>query len=918
MSVEVLETPASESTASAPAGKMRVVEARAFRGPNIYAYRRVIRMTLDLGELENYPTTRLGDFTDRLIETIPTLHEHTCSYGVHGGFVRRLREGTWLGHVIEHIAIELQCLAGTPVSYGKTRSTGDKEGEYYVVYSYVEEQIGFLAAHLALRLVDSLLPENLRGVERLDRLIPVELAGFDGTKPFDYQAELDELISVAQDLALGPTTQSIVDEAARRGIPALRLNSQSLVQLSYGKYQKHIVASTTPLTSNIAVEMASDKELTVRLLGDVGLPVPRNVLARSVDEAVAAAERLGFPLVTKPLDVSHGRGVSLNLNSADEVRWGYEQAAIYTKYVLVEQFLAGKDYRVLVINNKVVAAAERVPAHVVGDGVHTISELVDIVNADPRRGLGHEKVLTRITINQQAERLLEQAGFTMNTVLPAGQIFHLRSTANISTGGTAIDRTAEIHYTNSEIARRAARIIGLDIAGIDFITPDITKPIDEVGGGIVEVNAGPGFRMHLQPSEGTPRNVARPVIEMLFPEPEPARIPIIAITGTNGKTTTSRMVAHMLKLDGKCVGLTTTDGIYIDGELYKAGDTTGPWSARMVLKDPTIGAAVLETARGGILREGLGFDRCDVGAVLNVRADHLGLRGINTLEELARVKQLIVEVVRNDGFSVLNADDPHTWAMRDVAEGQIIYFSAAGADGGAERLGPHIAAGGCAVVAQPGVKGEMIAIYDGDQYIPLMWTHEIPATFEGQARFNVYNALAAAAIGHALKLRVETIRHALGSFSTTFFQNPGRLNVYDEHGFRVIMDYGHNPDALTNMAAMLSQMRKRYKRVIGVLGGTGDRRDEDIIQLGELAAGMVDHLIVKQDENLRGRPSGEAAGLIREGAMRGGLSERNITVVLPEPEAVDAALRMAQPRDLVVVFADLINDVWQQITSFQR
>ncbi|HSH38445.1 MAG TPA: acetate--CoA ligase family protein, partial [Chthoniobacterales bacterium] len=548
MSVEVMETLAPQQTSGTPAAKMRVVEARAFRGPSIYAYRRVIRMTLDLGELEEYPTSKLGDFTDRLIEIIPTLHEHTCSYGEPGGFVRRLREGTWLGHVTEHIAIELQCLAGTPVSYGKTRSTGEKEGEYYVVYSYVEEQIGFLAAHLALRLVDSLLPEQLRGVERLDRLIPVEMTGFDSTKPFDYEAELTELISAAQDLALGPTTQSIVDEAARRGIPALRLNSQSLVQLSYGKYQKHIVASTTPLTSNIAVEMASDKELTVRLLGDVGLPVPRNVLVRSVDEAVAAAERLGFPLVTKPLDVSHGRGVSLNLNTLDEVRWGYEQAAIYTKYVLVEQFLAGKDYRVLVINDKVVAAAERVPAHVVGDGVHTIAQLVELVNADPRRGLGHEKVLTRITINQQAERLLEQAGYTVNTVLSAGQIFHLRSTANISTGGTAIDRTAEIHYSNSEIARRAARIIGLDIAGIDFITPDITQPIDEVGGGIVEVNAGPGFRMHLQPSQGTPRNVARPVIEMLFPEPEPARVPIIAITGTNGKTTTSRMVAHMLKL----------------------------------------------------------------------------------------------------------------------------------------------------------------------------------------------------------------------------------------------------------------------------------------------------------------------------------------------------------------------------------
>ncbi|HEV3410658.1 MAG TPA: cyanophycin synthetase, partial [Chthoniobacterales bacterium] len=874
------------------------------------------RLTVDLGELERYPTTQLGDFTDRLLQYIPTLDTHTCSYGEPGGFVRRMREGTWLGHVIEHVAIELQCLAGTPVSYGKTRSTGEREGIYYVVYSYREEHIGLLAAYLAVRLVNSLLPERLQGVEQVERLLPEDVARRDISAPFDFARELEELTEAAFDLALGPTTQSLVDEAARRGIPYLRLNKQSLVQLSYGVFQKRIVASTTTLTSTIAVEIASDKELTNRMLNDVGLPVPRNKLVSSADEAVAAAERLNFPLVTKPLDVSHGRGVSLNLRTLEEVRWGYEQAASYTRWVLVEEFLQGKDFRALVINDKLIAVAERVPAHVVGDGERTIAQLVELVNSDPRRGIGHEKVLTRITINEQAQRLLQQAGYTTETVLPKGEIFYLRSTANMSTGGTAIDRTGDIHYENVEIARRAARVIGLDIAGIDIITPDITKPLSEVGGGIVEVNAGPGFRMHLQPSEGTPRNVARPVIDMLFPEPKPSRIPIISITGTNGKTTTSRMVAHMLKLNGKCVGLTTTDGIYIDGELYKAGDTTGPWSARMVLKNPTVSAAVLETARGGILREGLGFDRCDVGAVLNVKADHLGLRGINTVEELARVKRLVVEVVRRDGFSILNADDPHTYAMRDEAEGKIIYFSASGADGGAAKLRSHIAQGGCAVVAQPGVKGEMIAIYDGDQYIPLMWAHEIPATMEGHARFNVYNAMAAAAIGYAMRVSVETIRQALGSFVTSFFQNPGRLNIYDEHGFRVILDYGHNPDALENISAMVREMRPRYKRVIAMLGGTGDRRDEDILKLGELAGGMVDELIVK-DALLRGRKSGEAAELIRQGALRAGLPNDKIHLVLPEHEAVEAALRMARRGDLVFIFADEIRDVWQQITSFK-
>jgi cyanophycin synthetase len=898
---------------------MRVVETRVFRGPNPYGYRPVIRFTLDLEQLEQYPTSKLGDFTDRLLELIPTLHDHGCSYGEPGGFVRRLREGTWLGHVAEHIALELQGLAGTPVTYGKTRSTGERDGVYYVIYSYIEERVGLLSARLALRLIEHLLPEELRGIEGLERLTPDgAVPTSEPDSPFDYQAELEELIRLAERLALGPTTQSLVDEARRRGIPAIRLDDHSLVQLGYGKYQQRIRASVTGRTSNIAVETASDKELTNRLLHDVGVPVPRNVLVRSAEDAVAAAERLGYPVVTKPLDVSHGRGVSLNLQSAEQVRWGYEQAAQYRSAVLVEQFLTGKDYRILVINDQLIAAAERVPAHVVGDGTHTIAELVEIVNQDARRGIGHEKVLTRITINEQAERLMEQAGYSRDTVLAEGEVFYLRSTANISTGGTAIDRTAEIHYDNIEIARRAARVIGLDIAGIDIISPDITQSLREVGGGIVEVNAGPGFRMHLQPSEGVPRNVARPVIDMLFPPGTPARIPVVAITGTNGKTTTSRMVAHMLKMHGQRVGLTTTDGIYINGELYMRGDMTGPWSARMVLKDPTIEAAVLETARGGILREGMGFDRCDVGAVLNVQADHLGLRGVETLEDLARIKSLVVEVVRKHGTSVLNADDPLCVAMRERAGGRIAYFSLFGGDTGPEHLRDHIADGGVAVVCQPGVRGDMIAIYDGEQYIPLLWTHLIPATLEGKARVNVANALAATAIGYSMGVPVETIRQALRTFTTSFYQTPGRLNLFDEHPFRVLMDYGHNPAALAHMADLVKRLRPSHQRVIGVVSGPGDRRDQDLRQIGSIAAHMFDEVIIKQDKRLRGRQPGETAAIVRDGAIDGGLPESRVTVILPEAEAVNAALSRGQSGDLVVIFADQVTSVWKQIIYFGR
>jgi cyanophycin synthetase len=894
---------------------MQLTEVRVYRGPNLYGYRPVIRWTLDLEALEDCPTTKLGDFTDRLLEHIPSLYEHTCSYGEPGGFVRRLGEGTWMGHVAEHIAIELQCLAGTPVTYGKTRSTGHREGEYHVVYSYLEEQVGLAAGRLALRLIQSLLPDDLGTLSGLDLLDPDEGAP-DEDRPFNYQDELEELIRLAERMALGPSTQALVTEARRRGIPTIRLDEQSLVQLGYGRYQQRIRAAVTGRTSNIAVETASDKELTNRLLADVGLPVPRSILVRSADAAVAAAERIGYPVVTKPLDVSHGRGVSLNLLNADQVRWGYDVAAKHRSSVLVETFLPGRDYRVLVVNDQVVAVAERVPAHVTGDGKHTIAQLIDITNQDPRRGIGHEKVLTRITVNEQAERLLAQAGYTLETVVPPGVVFFLRSTANISTGGTAIDRTTEIHYDNVEIARRATRTIGLDIAGVDIITPDISQSLREAGGGIVEVNAGPGLRMHLHPSEGTPRDVAKPIISMLFPADAPARIPLLAVTGTNGKTTTARMVAHILKLAGKRVGLTTTDGIYIDGELYMRGDMTGPWSARTVLKDNSVDAAVLETARGGIVREGLGFDRCDVGAVLNVQADHLGVGGIETVHDLARIKSLVVEVVHKQGTSVLNADDPLCVEMCDQAGGRIAYFSLQDGREGPPHLTGHIAAGGLAVVLQKGAKGDMLTIYDAEHYIPLLWSHLIPATLEGKARANVANALAATAMTYALGIPVETIRQALRTFTTSFFQTPGRLNVYDGHPFRVLMDYGHNPAALEQMQDLLRKLRPNYKRIVGVLGGPGDRRDEDLRALGTLSAGMFDELIIRQDDRLRGRPSGEAARLVEEAAVAAGLPPSKITTILPELESVRYALDHARPGDLLVVFADTVTAVWKEIIYF--
>ncbi|GAC1650892.1 MAG: cyanophycin synthetase [Herpetosiphon sp.] len=895
---------------------MELRAVRIYRGPNQYGFRPVMRWTLELGMLENYPTDRLGDFGDRLLALMPTLEEHGCSYRTAGGFVRRLRDGTWLGHVAEHLALEIQNLAGIPVTYGKTRSTGGGPGEYYVVYSYREERVGLAAGWLALRLIQALLPDELRGITGLGRLSePGRLA--PASDPFDYHTELAALVELATDVALGPTTQSLVDEAQRRGIPTMRLDEQSLVQLGHGVHQHRIRAAVTGRTSYLGVETASDKALTNQLLRDAGIPVPANVMVHRADDAVTAARKIGYPVVTKPLDVSHGRGVSIDLRDETHVRWGFDVAAKHSSTVLVEQFLVGNDHRVLVVNDQVVAVAERTPAHVVGDGQHSVEQLVELTNRDPRRGVGHEKVLTRITINEQAERLMQAAGYGASSVLPAGEVLFLRATANLSTGGTAVDRTDDIHPTNVLIARRAARAIGLDICGIDMITSDIRRPLDEVDGGIVEVNAGPGFRMHLEPSSGTPRNVAAPVIEMLFPAGQSGRIPLIGITGTNGKTTTARMVAHVLKIHGKRVGLTTTDGIYVDGEHYLSGDLTGPWSARVVLKDPKVEVAVLETARGGMLREGLGFERLDVGAVLNVREDHLGLEGIDTLEQLAEIKVLVVEVVRPEGFAVLNADDPHCVAMASKAGGAVVYFSSQVERKRGTALEQHIDGGGIAVMLQGDTERPTIVIHDRGRVIELLRPDEIPATLGGFARANVQNALAATAMLYVQGVPIDVICQGLRSFSTRFEDTPGRLNVYEGHPFRVIMDYGHNAAALEQMSDLVQRLHPQHRRVVGVVAGPGDRRDEDLRALGRIAAGFLDEMVVREDASLRGRARGDVARLICAGAQEAQMADKQITVVISENEAVLHALTLAGEGDLLVLLADEPTAVWQAILAFR-
>jgi len=880
---------------------MRVLDRSVYVGPSLYAHFPVIRLELDLGALEAWPTGRLGSgYVDALAAALPGLAEHGCSYKVAGGFFRRMREdeGTWLGHVLEHVAIELQNIAGEAVTFGKTRSAG-APGVYTVIYEYAQRDEGIAAGELGLQLLCSLLPEAIRPA---------------GSVPESWQWPVarDEFIRFAQRRALGPSTASLVRAAEQRDIPWLRLNDQSLVQLGHGKYQQRIQATVTGRTPHIAVELASDKEETNKILATLGLPVPQQELVQSEDQAVRAGRRIGFPVVTKPYNGNHGRGISIRLTSDAEVAHGFRVAREHSRSVIVESFLEGDDHRLLVVNGELVAATRRTPGHVVGDALHTVEQLIEVVNQDPRRGVGHEKVLTRLELDAQAQKMLERAGLTAASVPEAGQIVYLRSTANLSTGGTATDVTDVIHPDNREMAERAVRAVGLDVGGVDFLTKNITESYRKIGGGICEVNAAPGFRMHVAPSEGTPRDVAKPVIDMLFPPGAPTRVPIAAITGTNGKTTTARMLAHITKMAGYTPGLTTTDGLYVDGQRTVSGDMTGPVSARMVLADPQIDIAVLETARGGLLRAGMGVREVNVGGVLNVQADHLGLKGINTLEQLAEVKRVVVEVATD--CAVLNADDPLVLKMSGYTEAKNICYVTVNPEH--QLVREHIRAGGRACALEAGVNGQMIALYDRGSHIPLVWTHLIPATLEGRARHNVQNAMFAASMAFSLGIKLDAIRQGLRTFDSTFFQAPGRMNVFNEHPFKVLFDYGHNAHAVAALVDLALRLDVAGRRLV-VLAGPGDRRDEDLVAIANAVAGRFDHYFCRRDDSLRGRAPDEVPRIQSQALRAAGVPEQAISIIPDEQEAIAAALAMGQPGDLLLIFADALVRSWKQITKFK-
>jgi len=861
---------------------MEIKDVRALRGSNIYCFRPVIKLQVDLGSLAGRETTTFPEFAARLVELLPGLRQHCCSYQMPGGFVRRLEEGTYFGHVIEHVALELECLTGATVAFGKTIWTG-QPGIYDIIYEYEVEAGGMAAGRSALDIVAALTARETVNIQRI----------------------IHELREIAERTELGPSTAAIVRTARARRIPVLRIGDGSLVQLGYGKNQKRIQATTTSQTGCIAVDIACDKILTKELLQLAGVPVPIGGVAGTEAEAVEVAGMIGYPVVVKPHDGNQGKGVTLNLQEPREVRAAFNLAANYSSRVIVEKYIRGRHYRIIVVGGAVAAAAERLPAYVSGDGEHSLRRLVELENANPARGEGHAKPLTKIVIDAVVLMHLARQGLSPDSVAAAGERIFLRENANLSTGGTAIDVTDNLHPVNRRLAERVTALTGLDIAGIDLVTGDIAVPYYHDGGAVIEVNAAPGIRMHHYPSVGQPRDVAAAIIDGLFPPGATGRIPLVAVTGTNGKTTTTRMVGRMLAEHGWRVGMTTTDGIYIGEEMIMKGDTTGPASALAVLTDPTVEAAVLETARGGILRAGLAYDESDIGIVTNVTDDHLGLDGVETLEDLADVKALVVETVRKNGCAVLNADDPYCVEMAQHVRSRVVFFSLEPSN---LIVRKHLQQGGSAVFVRDG----LLIIGSGEnEEIGVMDICDIPATHGGIAAHNIQNALAATAAAYGLGIPTATVRRALRSFASTVTVNPGRMNIIDVDDFKVIIDYGHNHDGFAKILQAIRQMSAG--RRVGVVTIPGDRDDAYLRRGGEIAGQGFDRIIIKEDGDRRGRQPGEIAGLLLEGVLASGMKPEAVEVVRDEKEAVRYAMETAQSGDLITVFYEKFQLVYDTV-----
>ncbi len=866
---------------------MKIREINAMRGPNYWSIRRhkLIVMVLDLEEMEDRPSDKIPGFLDRIKSLFPSMETHRCSIGTPGGFFQRVEKGTWMGHIIEHIALEIQSLAGMEVGFGRTRGYGET-GVYNVVFDYHEEAVGRFAAKAAVEICQSLI---------------------DST-PYDLDSDIQRMREIREAVRLGPSTGSIIEEAEARGIPWIRLNQHSLCQLGYGENQKRIQATVTSETSSIGVELAGDKEDTKYMLEQAEVPVPKGQIIRRESSLDEACKYVGFPLVVKPVNGNHGRGITVNINSLEEALIAFEAAKKVSNSVIIERYITGVDYRLLVINYRFIAAALRTPAHVVGDGKSTVQALIDEVNSDPRRGYGHEKILTQITVNDLTLGLIRAKGYELETVLSKDEILILKDTANLSTGGTAEDVTDFVHPANIAMAERISRIINLDICGIDIMTTDISKPLAETKGAVLEVNAGPGFRMHLAPAKGLPRNVAAPVIDKLFPKGSNGKIPIVAVTGTNGKTTTTRLIAHIMKLDGYRVGYTTTDGVYIQNRLLMQGDCTGPNSAEFVLKDPTVNFAVLECARGGLLRAGLGFKNCNVAVVTNIAPDHLGLKGIHTVEQLAKVKAVVPETVLPDGYAILNADDDLVYEMRRGLNCNVALFSM-------NENNPRIKAlqrkGGITAIYE----NDYVTLCRGEWKMRVMKVQEIPLTYGGKAEFMIQNILPALLTANIQGASIEDMKAGLSTFIPSPSQTPGRLNIFEFKKFTVLLDFAHNAAGMRALKKFTDTLSATVK--VGIIAGIGDRREEDNNEMGAVAAEMFDEIIIRQDKNLRGKTEQEIIGMLQAG-IKSVNPKKPVKVIPKEREAITYALSNAKEGSLIVLCSDIIPEALDLVKELKE
>lgn len=865
---------------------MKILGIQVLKGPNIWSIRRkkLIQMRLDLEDMEQRPTNTIPGFRERIEELLPTLFTHRCSPGHEGGFFERVTEGTWMGHVIEHIALEIQSLAGMETGFGRTRET-KTPGVYNVIFNYIEEKVGVYAAEASVRIAQALI----------------------SGEAYEIENDIMTMKKMRERERFGPSTASIINEAVARQISFIRLNSSSLVQLGYGKNQVRFRATMTDKTSSIAVDIAGNKDETKRILQEQAIPVAKGLTISTMQDLDVALKEIGFPLVFKPLNGNHGKGATINIKTKEEAIEAFDHAQKYSQRVIVERFITGHDFRVLVIDNRMVAAAQRVPANVVGDGINTIQSLIDTENRDPRRGYGHENVLTEITVDRDTLDLLDKKNYTLESIPPKSEIVYLKSTANLSTGGTSIDVTELVHPQNIFMCERIARVIGLDICGIDIMAKNLTELLTDNGGVVLEVNAAPGFRMHLAPSEGLPRNVAAPVIDMLYPPGKSSRIPIIAVTGTNGKTTTTRLIAHIVKNNGYRVGFTTSDGVYIQNSMLLKGDTTGPISAEFVLKDPTVEFAVLETARGGILRSGLGFSHCDIAVITNIQEDHLGISDIHNLDDLARVKGVVVGAVRNDGWVILNADNKHCVKIGQDVRCNLAYFTM---DEKNPVVKEHCRKGGVAAVYENGY----ITIKKGNWKIRIEKVTHIPLTFNGTVSFMTQNVLAASLATFVWGFKIEDIRLSLETFIPSAALTPGRMNIFELKDFKIMVDFAHNPDGLRGIKDFLGTLDIKHNT--GIISGTGDRRDEDLREIGRISAQMFDDVIICQEKYLRGRKQENMVGLLSEG-LREIKPDIEIQVINDGRKAFDYSVKHIKAGGFLTIIGDSVTRAVELVQNYQ-